>query len=112
LLGILLVSISPLLASLYISLSRLKLVRGGFEFRFIGLDNYRDLLSGDERAHFLGVTRPPKPLRWAGSAGGCTAPGGAGSRRPGWPCVSSAPRPPRACCGCWSGRCWPTGGGP
>jgi multiple sugar transport system permease protein len=64
LLAILFVSIYPLLVSLYISLSRLKLVRGGFEFRFIGLDNYRDLLSGDERAHFLGVTRPPNPLGW------------------------------------------------
>jgi multiple sugar transport system permease protein len=64
LLAILFVSIYPLLASLYISLSRLKLVRGGFEFRFIGLDNFRDLLSGDERAHFLGVTRPPNPLGW------------------------------------------------
>jgi multiple sugar transport system permease protein len=64
LLAILFVSIYPLLVSLYISLSRLKLVRGGFEFRFIGLDNFRDLLSGDERAHFLGVTRPPNPLGW------------------------------------------------
>jgi multiple sugar transport system permease protein len=58
------VSIYPLLVSLYISLSRLKLVRGGFEFRFIGLDNFRDLLSGDERSHFLGVARPPSPLGW------------------------------------------------
>jgi multiple sugar transport system permease protein len=64
LLAILFVSIYPLLVSLYISLSRLKLVRGGFEFRFVGLDNFRDLLTGDERAHFLGVTRPPTPLGW------------------------------------------------
>jgi multiple sugar transport system permease protein len=64
LLAILFVSIYPLFASLYISLSRLKLVRGGFQFRFIGLDNYRELLVGDERSHFLGVTRPPTPLGW------------------------------------------------
>jgi multiple sugar transport system permease protein len=64
LLAILFVSIYPLLVSLYISLSRLKLVRGGFQFRFVGLDNFRDLLSGDERAHFLGVTGPPTPLGW------------------------------------------------
>jgi multiple sugar transport system permease protein len=64
LLAILFVSIYPLLASLYISLSRLKLVRGGFQFRFIGLDNFRELLTGDERSHFLGVTRPPTPLGW------------------------------------------------
>ena len=70
LLAILFVSIYPLLVSLYISLSRLKLVRGGFEFRFVGLDNFRDLLSGDERAHFLGVTRPPSPLGWLVLAAG------------------------------------------
>ena len=64
LLAILFVSIYPLLVSLYISMSRLKLVRGGFQFRFIGLDNYRELLFGDEQAHFLGVTRPPTPLGW------------------------------------------------
>jgi multiple sugar transport system permease protein len=64
LLAILFVSIYPLLVSLYISLSRLKLVRGGFEFRFIGLDNFRELFVGDEQRHFLGVTRPLTPLGW------------------------------------------------
>jgi multiple sugar transport system permease protein len=64
LLAILFVSIYPLLVSLYISLSRLKLVRGGFEFRFVGLDNFQELFVGDERDHFLGVTRPPTPLGW------------------------------------------------
>jgi len=70
LLAILFVSIYPLLVSLYISMSRLKLVRGGFQFRFIGLDNYRELLFGDEQAHFLGVTRPPTPLGWLVLAAG------------------------------------------
>jgi multiple sugar transport system permease protein len=70
LLAILFVSIFPLLVSLYISLSRLKLVRGGFEFRFIGLDNFRELFVGGERAHFLGVTRPLTPLGWAVVAAG------------------------------------------
>src|SRR5919198_1604198 len=64
LLAILFVSIFPLLASLYISLSHLKLARGGFRFRFIGLDNYRDLYVGSERSHFLGVARPLTPLGW------------------------------------------------
>jgi multiple sugar transport system permease protein len=64
LLAILFVSIFPLLASLYISLSRLKLRRGGFEFRFIGLDNFRELYVGGEQAHFLGVARTPTPLGW------------------------------------------------
>jgi ABC-type sugar transport system permease subunit len=49
LLAILFVSVFPLLVSLYISLSRLKLVRGGFEFRFVGLDNFRELFVGGER---------------------------------------------------------------
>ncbi len=64
LLAILFVSIFPLLASLYISLSRLKLVRGGFEFRFIGLENFRELYLGGEQSHFLGVARTPTPVGW------------------------------------------------
>src|SRR5918994_3402845 len=64
LLAILFVSIYPLLASLYISLSRLRLVRGGFEFRFVGLDNFRELLTGDERSHFLGVMGSLTPVGW------------------------------------------------
>jgi multiple sugar transport system permease protein len=62
--AILFVSIFPLLVSLYISLSRLKLVRGGFEFRFIGLDNFRELFVGGEQGHFLGVARPLTPVGW------------------------------------------------
>jgi multiple sugar transport system permease protein len=64
LLTILFVSIFPLIVSLYISLSRLKLVRGGFEFRFVGLENFRELLVGGERTHFLGLARPLTPLGW------------------------------------------------
>ena len=64
LLAILFVSIFPLLVSLYISLSRLKLVRGGFEFRFIGLENFRELYLGGEQSHFLGVARTPTPVGW------------------------------------------------
>jgi multiple sugar transport system permease protein len=64
LLAILFVSIFPLLVSLYISLSRLKLRRGGFDFTFIGLDNFRELYVGGEQSHFLGVTRPLTPLGW------------------------------------------------
>src|SRR4029450_13536930 len=95
LLAILFVSIYPLLVSLYISLSRLKLVRGGFEFRFVGLDNFRDLLTGDDRAHFLGVTRSPTPLGWLVLGAGLGLLGWglyrawrAGPRRWGWSCAS------------------------
>src|ERR687898_241265 len=64
LLAILFVSIFPLVVSLYISLSRLKLVRGGFRVRVIGLDNFRELYFGGGQRHFLGVTPPPTPLGW------------------------------------------------
>jgi multiple sugar transport system permease protein len=70
LLAILFVSIFPLLVSLYISLSRLRLVRGGFQFRFVGLGNFRELVTGGEREHFLGVEAPLTPLGWVVLAAG------------------------------------------
>jgi multiple sugar transport system permease protein len=70
LLAILFVSIYPLLVSLYISLSRLRLVRGGFEFRFVGLDNFHELVAGDERSNFLGVMGSLGPVGWMVLAAG------------------------------------------
>src|SRR6266498_1970286 len=70
LLVILFVSIFPLFASLYISLSRLELARGGFTFHFIGVENFRELLFGGERTHFLGVSRPLTALGWVVLAAG------------------------------------------
>lgn len=61
---ILFVSVFPLFASLYISLSSLELTRGGFTFHFTGLANFRELLFGGEQTHFLGVWRPLTPLGW------------------------------------------------
>ncbi|TME81514.1 MAG: sugar ABC transporter permease [Chloroflexi bacterium] len=49
-------SIFPLLASLYVSLTRLSFAEGGVELKFVGLDNYLKLLVGIDRTHFLGVT--------------------------------------------------------
>ena len=64
-LGVVLVlSIFPLLVSLYLSLSYLRFVPGGFELRFVGLNNYRDLLFGSERSHLIGVLRSPALLGW------------------------------------------------
>ena len=40
---------------LYLSLSRFRFVRGGFELKFIGLLNYKKLLLGSEQFHFLGT---------------------------------------------------------
>jgi multiple sugar transport system permease protein len=54
-------SIFPLLASLYVSLSRLAFNEGGVQLQFVGLDNYTRLVVGIDRPHFLGVTAPLSP---------------------------------------------------
>jgi multiple sugar transport system permease protein len=54
-------SIFPLLASLYVSLSRLSFNEGGVELKLVGLDNYARLVVGIDRPHFLGVTAPLSP---------------------------------------------------
>src|SRR5689334_22222506 len=64
LLVVLFLSIFPLLVSLYLSLSHLEFVKGGFEINFIGLSNYRKLLFGSERTHLLGFLRPPALFEW------------------------------------------------
>ena len=61
---VLLLSIFPLIISLYLSLSRLKFVTGGFEINFVGLANYGKLLSGTEKTHFLGVMANPSLPGW------------------------------------------------
>jgi multiple sugar transport system permease protein len=61
---VLFLGIFPLLVSLYLSLSRLKLVKGGIEFKFVGFANYQKLLLGDEQTHFLGVLGRPTLFGW------------------------------------------------
>ncbi len=61
---VLLLAIFPLIISLYLSLSRFRFVPGGFEFKFVGLANYRKLLFGSEQSHFLGRMAAPSPLGW------------------------------------------------
>jgi multiple sugar transport system permease protein len=63
-LALLFLSIFPLIISLYLSLARFDLARGGFKLTFIGLANYRKLLFGSERTHFLGLFAPSAPLHW------------------------------------------------
>jgi multiple sugar transport system permease protein len=63
-LALLFLSIFPLLASFYLSLSRFKFARGGFELEFIGLTNYRELLVGNEQTRFLGLFAPPTLAQW------------------------------------------------
>lgn len=48
-------SILPLVMSLIIALSRLKLQAGGFRIRFVGLQNFEKILFGSEQYHFLGT---------------------------------------------------------
>src|SRR5579859_611622 len=73
LLVVLVLSIFPLLVSLYLSLSRFELVPGGFEFNFVGWDNYQTLLFGSERIHFLGLLKPPALGGWLVFGGGVAA---------------------------------------
>jgi multiple sugar transport system permease protein len=61
---VLLLSIFPLLVSLYLSLSRMKLVKGGIEFHFVGFANYQKLLFGADQSHFLGVLGRPTLFGW------------------------------------------------
>jgi multiple sugar transport system permease protein len=52
---VLAMALFPLLVSLYLSLSRFKFVKGGFELDYIGLLNYKKLLLGSQQFHFLGT---------------------------------------------------------
>jgi len=61
---VLFLSIFPLIVSLYMSLARFKFVKGGFEFKFVGLANYRKLLLGSQQTHFLGARANPSLLGW------------------------------------------------
>ena len=63
-LALLFLSIFPLIVSLYLSLTRFDLGKGGFKLTFIGLANYRKLLFGSERTHFLGLFAPSGPWHW------------------------------------------------
>src|SRR5262245_47672734 len=47
-------AIFPLLVSAYLSLSRFALAPGGFTLKFIGLVNFRKLLTGSQQYHLLG----------------------------------------------------------
>ncbi|MDX1995496.1 MAG: sugar ABC transporter permease [bacterium] len=61
---LLLMAIFPLIISLYLSFSRFRFVRGGFEINFVGVRNYQKLLFGSEQRHFLGRFGEITPLGW------------------------------------------------
>lgn len=60
-----LLSVFPLIFSVYLSLVRFQLVPGGFKFTFVGLANYSKLIVGIEQEHFLGFFADLTPLIWA-----------------------------------------------
>jgi multiple sugar transport system permease protein len=62
---ILFLSLFPLVASVALSLSKLAFVSGGIDLKFVGFNNYQQLLFGIESSHFLGVLRPPNAVGWA-----------------------------------------------
>lgn len=61
---VLFLSIFPLLLSVFLSLSRIKAVKGGVEINFIGLKNFNKILFGSEKGEFVGVVAPLTPLGW------------------------------------------------
>jgi multiple sugar transport system permease protein len=63
-LALLFLSVFPLLVSLYVSLARFKIAKGGFTLTFVGLDNYKKLFFGTEQTHFLGAFAPITPAMW------------------------------------------------
>src|SRR5688572_6960983 len=68
-LALLFLSIFPLIISFYLSLTRFRFVRGGFELKFIGLENYEALLVGHDQSRFLGVLGETTALVWIILAG-------------------------------------------
>jgi multiple sugar transport system permease protein len=63
-LSVLVLSIFPLLVSLYLSFSRFKFVKGGFQITWVGVANYRKLLVGSQQEHFLGKLSDPSLFGW------------------------------------------------
>lgn len=61
-------AIFPLLASMYLSLSRIQFRAGTVSFNFVGWTNYKRLLFGTEQAHFLGIGKALTPLGWVAFA--------------------------------------------
>ena len=61
---VLFLAVFPLIISLYMSLTRFKFVKGGFEFKWVGFANYEKLLTGSEQTHFLGKMSEPSPIGW------------------------------------------------
>jgi multiple sugar transport system permease protein len=61
---VLFLAVFPLIVSLFLSFARIKFIEGGFEIKFVGLDNYAKLLLGSEQRHLLGKFGSPTFIGW------------------------------------------------
>jgi multiple sugar transport system permease protein len=61
---VLVLAIFPLIVSIGLSLGRIQFVKGGFEYKFVQFANYRKLLFGSEKTHFLGKFIDPNIITW------------------------------------------------
>lgn len=61
---VLVMSIFPLIVSLYLSLTRVKIAQGGFDIEFIGLGNFNKLIFGREQRHTIGKIGEPSLFGW------------------------------------------------
>lgn len=61
---ILIFSIFPLVASLIIAFSRIRLKAGGYQVRFVGFKNFSKQIFGSEQFHFLGTFTSISVLGW------------------------------------------------
>jgi multiple sugar transport system permease protein len=57
-------AIFPLIISAYLALSRFSLSQGGFTLKFIGLLNFKKLLTGSQQYHLLGTFGSAGFLQW------------------------------------------------
>ena len=61
---VLAMSVFPLLVSLYLALSRVKIAAGGFEISWVGTANFAKQLVGREQRHLLGKIGDPTWFGW------------------------------------------------
>jgi multiple sugar transport system permease protein len=61
-------SIVPLVISLFVALTHVRLGGTGFRVRFVGLANFEKQLFGSEQYHFLGTFTQMSPLGWIAAA--------------------------------------------
>jgi multiple sugar transport system permease protein len=61
---ILIFAIFPTIASLIIAVSRVRLISGGFTFRFVDVQNFARQFVGNEQIHFLGRFNELSGLGW------------------------------------------------